>query len=218
MNTLLSLEEKIKRAKATPFSMPKDIGVEQKTLPTGNIAYVFRHTILGELGRLLILPHPSGKSQFNVEVSGDPNDPMTKKRRALLEPVTQELIGKMDAICGKDSGETTLPYNSPKEQHRIASEVMPCNHCGAPTAMLILVPEATTQDVLEDVVRLMYEPVQKMAVPTWALGQENEIKMNGELEGDALVMKVHPIREKATRMRSSQLNAELDQLMENHCE
>jgi len=180
------------------LAIPEEVSVKKVTLGTDNIAFVFRHKKLGDLGRLLILPHHSGQTQLNIEVSGSPNDPMTKKRQDILEPIVKNLTGEIDIIYGQSSNEETVLYDSPAEQHRIASEITPCDHCGKPAAMLIIASTATTQDSLEDIFRLMYEPTQQLNVPTWVIGQENEVQLNGKMTRQVLIMKVHPSREKST--------------------
>ncbi|PIR10220.1 MAG: hypothetical protein COV52_09685 [Gammaproteobacteria bacterium CG11_big_fil_rev_8_21_14_0_20_46_22] len=211
-----SLDEKVRRAKATPFLLPKEVSLKKTLLPDNVWTYVFRHNQLGELGRLVILPHPNGQSQFVCEVSGDPDDPMTQKRRTILEPITRELIGKMENICGQGTGETQ-PYTLQKQHHLVKSEVMPCERCGAPTAMLIIAPDAMTADRLEDYARKMFSQVKELNVPTWVVGAEREVKVDGALAGEALIMKVWPERVEAKLMLSTELNFQLDGLMEKHC-
>ncbi len=211
-----TLEEKVKLARESNFSMPREVSCQKTLLPEGIWAYVFRHTQLGELGRLLLLPHSSGQTQFSCEVVGSPDDPLTLKRREILEPITRSMLEKMEMICGNSSG-TSQAYSLGKEHHLIKSEVMPCEKCNVPTAMLILAPDAFTADRLEDYARLMYEKVKELNVPTWIVGAEKEIIINGDAVGEALVLKVWPKREKAKIIPSSDLNPQLDALMQEHC-
>ncbi len=62
----MSLEEKMRKAKATPFSLPKEVGLKKTLLPNGVLAYVFHHNQLGELGRLVILPHQADNHNLSV--------------------------------------------------------------------------------------------------------------------------------------------------------
>jgi len=94
----ISLAEKVKRARAMKFEMPDGITSQKTRLPDGVWAYVFRHHEIGELGRLIILPHSHETSQFVCEVVGEPDDPMTKIRKKILEPITKGLLKKMGLV------------------------------------------------------------------------------------------------------------------------
>ena len=212
-----SFEEKVRRAKATPFSLPAEISMQKTLLSTNTIAYVFRHTQWGELGRLLILPHPSG-AQFSVEVAGDPGDPMTPTRQAVLEPVAQDLLQKMTAICGQSTGGESQPYDAPQEKYVIESLFVPCDHCDQSVAMLIVAPDATTQDTLEDCARRMYASIQEMSIPTWMLGEERQIKIKGQWTMDVLTMKVYPTRRSMERILVPAFDRKLDRLIATHCQ
>jgi len=139
---------------------------------------------------------------------------MTRKRQAILESITQDLIAKMEAICRKGSGETQ-PYSLQKEQHLVKSEVMPCER--SLTAMLVVAPDAKTADRLEDYARMMYSKVKELNVPTWIVGAEKGVKIGRELAGEALIMKVWPERAEAKLTLSTELNLQLDKLMTEHC-
>ena len=219
MNSTVSLEEKVKRAKATPFKLPKDITMQKTMTPDNLMSYVFRHTQLGELGRLLIVPHTSKQTQFRVEVTGDHHDPMTQKRQTILEPITRELLEKIDTILGQPSlSETPPPYESPKENHLIKSQVIPCERCNKPVVMLIFAPNADTAGALEDCARLMYPHTQKMNVPTWIMGEEHDVHINGVQDIEILLMKAHPEREDAKRVLASVFDPGLDRITAEHCQ
>lgn len=53
----LSLEEKVKQARAIPFRLPPKVSFQKTLLPEGRWAYVYRHEELGNLGRMVLLPH-----------------------------------------------------------------------------------------------------------------------------------------------------------------
>src|SRR5215471_2283063 len=78
------------------FRLPPGVSMQKEPLPSG-WAYVFRHTELGLLGRLVLQDLPSGHCQVSCEVAGDPADPLTARRRAVLEPITAELVQRLDA-------------------------------------------------------------------------------------------------------------------------
>ncbi len=58
------------------FKRTSNISFHKEQLDDG-IAYIFRHTELGELGRLFLQERTDGQTQIRFEVVGDPNDPMT---------------------------------------------------------------------------------------------------------------------------------------------
>ena len=204
-------------AKGKSFNLPKDIHIEKTTLPNGKKAYVFRHDEIGELGRLLILPHPSGQSQFMVEVSGSEDDPMSAKRRTLLTPVAKNVIDTMKSILGDGEGEL-VSYTTPTQRHRIAVQEVPCEQCHKIVALLIFAPDALSADRLEDYARMMYDKVKSMNVPTWIICTEiEEVKIGDELAGKSLVLKMWPKRIRAQMMLSIHINAQLDELIATHC-
>lgn len=78
------------------FRLPPGVSMQKAQLPAG-WAYVFRHAKLGLLGRLVLQGLPGGHCQVSCEVSGDPADPLTARRRKVLEPVTTALVQQLEA-------------------------------------------------------------------------------------------------------------------------
>jgi hypothetical protein len=74
------------KKRQSDFRLPRDVSMHKEPVPSG-CAYVFRHTALGLLGRLILHGLPSGHCQVSYEVAGDPTDPLTARQRAVLEPV-----------------------------------------------------------------------------------------------------------------------------------
>ena len=220
MDDMISDERKAELrqlAQGKSFNLPQDVHIEKMMLPNGRKAYVFRHDKMGELGRLLILPHPSGQSQFMVEVSGSEDDPMSTKRRALLEPVAKNVLDTMGSILGHGEGELA-PYTTPTQSYRIPIQEVPCEHCHKTVALLVFAADALSADRLEDYARMMYDKVKSMDVPTWIIGTETEeVKIGDEVAGKSLVLKIWPKRIEAQMMLSSYINAELDKLIAMHC-
>jgi hypothetical protein len=50
------------------------------------LGYVFRHRLLGEIGRILLQELGDGRCHISCEVVGDPSDPMTTQRQAIFKP------------------------------------------------------------------------------------------------------------------------------------
>ena len=72
------------------FRLPPDVSFEKQRL-RGAWAYVFRHRVLGELGRILLQESGDGRCHIACEVVGDPADPMTGLRMAIFKPLGLEL-------------------------------------------------------------------------------------------------------------------------------
>lgn len=216
MGKKTSLEERVKCARNTPFSLPEGVSMQKTILPDGRFAYVIRHSKLGDLGRMLILPHSSGQSQFLFEVAGEPDDPMTEKRKSILMPISENILSKMAAICGQGVGDPE-PFETHKEQCHINAKIMRCKKCDEPVAQMIIAGDAETQDGLEDYARIAYPKLKELNVPAWVVGEESEVMFNGEMAGEALVMKVWPTREKPYISSSTVLNAQFDELENTHC-
>lgn len=212
-----TLDEKIKEARRTKFTLPPNIKSQKQLTPSGNWSYVFRHDELGELGRILVLPHTNGiQTQLTAEVSGSPDDPLTKKRRLILEPIAKKLMDSMAGICGDGEGKLES-YVSPQEQHIIKSMIYPCEVCRAITAFLIFAPDTDTQGRLEDYARLMYAKIQELKVPTWVVGTETENIVNGEDLRKSLVLKVFPNHGRARVMTPDEVMGTVEKLMSMHC-
>ncbi|MBA2711319.1 MAG: hypothetical protein H0U57_12100, partial [Tatlockia sp.] len=84
-----TLDKLIKKARES-FSLPLEITSTKTQLSNKHCAYVFKPIAFGEPGRVLIIPHSNGESQFSVEVSEDPDDPMTIKRKEILNLSIEE--------------------------------------------------------------------------------------------------------------------------------
>ena len=209
-----TLDKKIKKARES-FSLPPQVTSTKTQLSDGRFAYVFRHATLGELGRVLIIPHSSGESQLVVEVSGDPDDPMTIKRQEMLGPIASEMLETMAMICGQGIGKPE-PYQAPEQKYEIGCEEIPCETCGALVAILVL-SEADTVAGLEDYARMMHAVIKEKNVPAWVIGLEKEVKINGEYAGLALSMKIWPERGGAQELISTEFNLLLDELIDTHC-
>ena len=197
------------------FPLPPEISFSKEVLPEGYQAYVFRHESIGELGRLVITPH-GDQCQFNCEVVGDADDPMTEKRRAIIEPILKGLCSKVSEITG-DSDDPVQKYNVAPQRNRIESQVFPCKKCGKPTGMMIIAPQAITAGELEDFARIMYPEVKKMNVPTWVVGHGIEVNIKGISLGQYLALKIWPKREAARIMLSNEFDSIIDALILDHC-
>ena len=209
----LTFDEMVEQAMKN--SWPSAVNATKTLLPDGR-SYVFRHRDLGELGRLLIVPRSNGENQLLFEAVGDPDDPMTQKRHDIFGPLCQNISDIMEHVCGRGTGNLDA-YVSQKEKHLIRSDTMPCVQCNATTAMMVVAPYASTPDRLEDYACLMFAKIKEANVPAWIVGYEKEVLVDGDMMGEALVLKVWPSREPARTMLSKELNTIFDDLMNTHC-
>lgn len=207
--------EKVKQAKEAQFLMPAGVSYKKILLRDGGWVYVFQSRELGEIGKLLILVHPDQK-QFISEVTGEPSDPITTKRSELLEPITKNIVEKIEKICELELG--TLQPHPITEEDSVYSEMMPCVHCGEPTSMLVFVPHANTVRLLEDYAYLVYDEVQDTNVPTWIVGTVEKVTINGESAGEAFVLKIWPRAvTQPMNILSTDLKAMQSLLAQEHC-
>ena len=76
------------------FRLPPEITFQKEHGPEGWV-YSFRHEKLGHLGRILLQGRPDGRTQVVSEIAGDPDDPMTEKRKTVFGPVALEIARQM---------------------------------------------------------------------------------------------------------------------------
>ena len=212
-----TLTEMVETAKTLDFpKLPKGITFKKELLRSNDRdiwGYTFRDEKIGELGRILFLP-VGNETQLVAEVTGSHDDPLTKKRKELFEPISREIIDKMGLACG--GGNTPIqPYESPKRC--IESRVFPCETCNKVTSMLIFADNATTTNDLENYARMMQEKITELKVPTWIIGDESENIVNGEDLRKSLVMKISKKKRETRIMIPDEIMDEVDSLMDNHC-
>ena len=195
----------------TGFRLPPDVSFEKQRLSDA-WAYVFRHRVLGDLGRILLQELDEGRCHISCEVFGDPSDPMTTQRAAIFKPLGLELTCQMEVAFGatpEEAGSVDPPLRPPEAKEVIESKIIPCERCGTVVAMLIFAPKATDPGRFEDYARKMYSQYNRLNVPTWingpALGEGSLI------DRPADVLKVWPRREPIQRLPPPQFNRLLDQ-------
>ncbi len=153
------------------FSLPVGITFYKEQRPYGWV-YVFRHTRLGQLGRILVSGQSDGQSQIRCEVIGDPNDAMTTKRADVFKPLSKKITDQIEKTSKGAIADTSFPL--PKFQQEggrgIARKLMQCERCDAGIGIVILAPDATDEGGLEDYARLMYSEIRHHKVSTWIIG------------------------------------------------
>ena len=198
------------------FQLPPGVSFRKERLSYG-WAYVFRHTQLGNLGRIVLQGRPDGRTHLTCEVAGDPADPMTEQRAAIFKPLSLEMARRLErATGGTGDGPWVDPPPRPSEpQIRIASKLTQCETCGANVALLIFAEQAIDPGGLEDGVRLMYPKIVELDVPTWVIGPS--VGGGPPAERPADILKVWPEREPVRRLRPDEFNPILEKLATTHC-
>src|SRR4051794_24024549 len=83
----------------TAFQLPSDVSFEKQRLCDA-WAYVFRHRVLGEFGRVVLQDLDDGRCHISCEVVGDSPDPMTAQRTAIFKPLGLKLARQMGMATG----------------------------------------------------------------------------------------------------------------------
>jgi hypothetical protein len=154
------------------FRLPPDVSFEKQRLCDA-WAYVFRHRVLGELGRILLQELGDGRCHISYEVVGDSSDPMTAQRMAIFKPLGLELARRMEMALGtaaESAGKVEPPPHPPEAKEVIESKLIPCERCGAVVAMLIFAPAATDAGRFEGYARKVYPQYSRLNVPAWVIG------------------------------------------------
>jgi hypothetical protein len=142
---------------------------------------------------------------------------MTAERRAILEP----LIEQLEATMAKRLGQN-LPPRLPATPvrvaapttHRIPAQLLQCRRCNVAVGHLIFVEDAGL--TLEDHARLIYATIQDLRLPTWIIGPPPG--PGGPTDLPAEVLKVFPVREPPQRLSPEVFRALIDPLTGQHCQ
>ena len=199
------------------FNLPLDVTYRQEQLLDG-FAFNFRHTKLGDLGRILLQERPDGQTQILCEIAGDPDDSMTIRRGAIFKPISKEITSQLDAALGGRAqilreGDASAAKKPPKSLEKIASKLIPCLKCGRPAALLIFADYAQDIGGLEDYARLMYPRIMELDVPTWVIAPPE----GAGRDAPANILKVHPKREPIRKLTPDEFNQRLDKITASHC-
>lgn len=199
------------------FRLPPGVSSRKEQRADG-CAYVFRDTRLGLLGRL-VLQDRGGQCHVSYEVAGDPEDPMTAQRLAVLQPVTMALVQRLEAQTGVPVGPRRMalpPQPAPEEPGEwVESKMMQCERCEAGVALLIFAARATDQGELEDYARKMYRQIKSLNLPTYVIGPA--LGDGPLMDRPADILKIWPDREPVRRLRPDEFNPIIAVLAQAHC-
>ncbi len=193
------------------FRLPPEIATTKERIEDQWV-YTFRHKDFGDIGRIR-LKGTGNNTMINLDVTGDPDDPMTAKRREIFEPIGMRIANQMESIVGKGTEKLPPTPMPTTDKNIVESKIMRCETCGAPVAMLIFAGNTQTLDSLEDYARLMYQKYSKMNLPTWVIGDLAE----DTPDATAYILKVWPERESVRCLSPNEFNPELFKLQESHC-
>ena len=202
------------------FKLPPKVTSRKEKL--GNHwVYIFRHEDLGNIGRLIIKPAPSGKSQIDAELIGDPSDPMFEQRAAIFKPLSLQLTNAMDqATSGGQPIQKSYsaPVHPPTRGKNIPYKLIPCQRCNKGIGLIILAPDAIELGQLEDYTRLMYPEMSKHDVPTWIVGGlVPSSGVDSRNEARCIVRKVYPQREDTFYASPEEFNEQTEGLLKKCC-
>ena len=174
--------------------------------------FTFRHEELGDIGRIR-LKGTGNNTMINLDVIGDPSDPMTARRREIFEPIGMRIANQMEPVAGAGA-EAPIPTPQPgQEKTLVESQIMQCEKCDAYVAVLIFADNAWTPDVLEDYARMMNSSYSKTNLPTWVIGTP----LNSSKDAPAYISKVWPEREAARLLTPDEFEPVIRKLQDTHC-
>jgi hypothetical protein len=208
------LSEKIK---GQGLQLPPQVTCTKEFLPSGKIVYLFHHPELGNFGRMFISPN-GNESQFNFEVTGEEDDPLTEKKKTLLVPMSNTILKQMQDVLGKGKG-TVKPSTLSPQAQTIKAEHITCNKCDTLVALIVYAEEATTEAELTDHATIFFKKAKELNVPTWVIGKEemSDIILDDEYVPVFLALKMWPVRGEVRLMPSTEMDDILCPLVEYHC-
>lgn len=205
------------------LNLPSGITVERGP-SSGGPAYYFRHSKLGELGRVRVVDLGGGQGRLIGEVAGEPNDPSTEQRAALMAPLIRQVQHLFDDAAGIPhyAGEVkALGPITQEDRGGLEIKVLECDSCGAPVARLIFAPPGTAGDAdFADVERLTFSICSEVQLPTWIVGPGDVVDILTKadpMDVKSDVMQVWPVRGELFSMSPKDFNPTLDALQARHC-
>ena len=77
------------------IELPANVTAQRKPISATSYEYIFRHSELGQLGKVLLSVCASGTSRITCLVHGNPGEKLTEQRRAIFEPLAKKLAEQM---------------------------------------------------------------------------------------------------------------------------
>ncbi len=201
------------------FQLPPKVSSKRVRLSEG-WAYIFHHTELGQLGRIVLRPNHDGRTIASTEITGDRDSPIWEKRRAVFEPIGTALVTALGSTFEAMGRPPAEPLNEPLEPlagqpQQIQAKHFNCKKCGADVGLIIFANVGKGTGVLEDAAMIMHQEIQRLNVPTWVIG---EISGEGDpMKNKGQILKVHPHRGPIFEASPEEFNPILDALENEHC-
>ena len=107
------------------------------------------------------MPTSTGESEFIYEVVGEPDDPMKIQRKEIFAPIARNII-KMSNETFMEDVINCKSSVIPKETSIIKPEIMPCKICATYVAVMVIAPDAYSEDLLEDYARMVFSKITEM--------------------------------------------------------
>ena len=199
------------------FKLPPNVSFTKERI-SGQWTYIFQHSELGTLGRIVLQARSDGNTQINCELAGDPNDPMTEKRAAIFKPLSLTIMDQMESATGGPPPENVVLdeiISPPSPPQRIATKHIQCEVCGEHVAFLVFADTAKTIGEIENYARMMYGVVSRLNVPTWVIG--GPLGFGDPSQQSAHTLQIWPERQPSQKLRPDEFNPILDELMATHC-
>lgn len=198
------------------YTLPKGISC-RKEIIQNSVAYIIRHENLGDLGRIVV-SEKQGMCHFSSELIGDPQDPTTKKRLEILEPITKAMIAEIEKSTQskmQDTDSHHFQQNIMPNYHKIPSKILPCLKCNQIVVQLIFAENADNQALMEDHYRMVYPKIKEMNIESWIVGKEQIIRHQNII---TYVMKVWPQKDEiAYKISFDEFNQKIKRLQNGHC-
>ena len=157
----------------------------------------------------------SGETCVVTEIAGDEREAIFAQRRAILEPLSHEIVTALESIRGPSN----RPPPSLAAKHSVPGGTIPveevrCERCGELVALLVFAEGATDHGQFEDVARQMYPHYAVTTAQTYVIGPEQG---SAPANFRAAIMKVWPQREPITTFTPDQFRLRITPLLTGHC-
>ena len=174
--------------------------------------FTFRHKDLGDIGRIR-LQGSDTNTVINLDVIGDPDDPLTARRREIFEPLGMDIANQMKSVFGageENAGPSPIPR---QEKTMVKNMILKCEACDGYVGLLIFADNAWSPDRLEDYARMTYKEYSQMDLPTWIVGSA----LDNTKDAPAYYLKVWPKREPVRRYTLAEFDPIIRRLQTSHC-
>ncbi|MCF6768571.1 hypothetical protein L3V86_09380 [Thiotrichales bacterium 19S11-10] len=204
-------------AKKQGFQLPPEVSTTKIISQNGYQAYRFAHFQLGEIGQLEIVPH-NGQTKLNTIIPTSGSDYDIRQRKELFLPIAEQMSNLMNMTLGVTEPSEKIEVTPSLESGIIQSEMFPCESCGKPTMVAIYAPDADDEASLLNYYDAMKEKINDLKVPTWIVGKEHDIELDGLPAGNALCLTAYPKLEKAVHINSVDFGFLIDKHTKDHCD